>query len=222
MSTKKFYFGMIGLVGLLSVASIALLVLGNMFLEKQAHKLNDLKVQDQVLEEQQTALKQAKKDLAKNADLEKTAKAVVPQDKDQAQAVLEIVNIAKASNINIASITFPSSTLGAAAAPQASNSTSTPGDSSSSSAGSTPSTKAPPITQAKPVDGINGVYSLEIKVTPDATPITYYQFLDFLSRLENNRRTAQVTQVNVTPVGTDRTNPLITFTLTLNIFVKPS
>jgi hypothetical protein len=208
---------MIGIVVLLSLASVGSLVAGNMYLEKQAKKLNELKVEDELLEEQQTALTQANKDIAKYTELEKISKSVVPQDKDQAKAVLEIIQIAKESKISIRSITFPTSNLGSKAAPQ-SNSNSSSGDTKTS----TPATS--PISQAKPVEGIPGVYSLEMSIVPesdDAHPISYYQFLDFLNRLENNRRTAQVTQIKVSPRSSDKQSPFVTFTLTINIFVKP-
>lgn len=213
MSSKRMYFVMLGVVILLSVAFIASVALGNIYLQGKAKHLNELKVEDKVLDEQQGALLQANKDLAKNADLEKIAKSVVPQDKDQAKAVLEIIEIAKQSNIKIKSITFPSSNLGVK------NSS----GSSSSGSGDSSSTKqaAPPISQAKPVQGIEGVYSLEMNIVPDdQTPVNYYQFLDFLSRLENNRRTAQVSQVKITPQTPGQSSP-ITFTLTINIFIKP-
>lgn len=207
------YFVMIGVILILSMAFIASVVLGNIFLQQKAKHLNELKIEDKVLDEQQGALLQANKDLAKNAELEKIAKSVVPQDKDQAKAVLEIIEIAKQSNIKIKSITFPSSNLGV----KNSSGSSTPSSGDSSSKAPAP----PPISQAKPVQGIDGVYSLEMNIIPDdQVPVNYYQFLDFLSRLENNRRTAQVSQIKITPQTPGQSSP-ITFTLTINIFIKP-
>ena len=52
---------------------------------------------------------------ANYSPLEKIAKIVVPQDKDQAKAVLEIVKIAGESGIKPTAINFPVSTLGNAA-----------------------------------------------------------------------------------------------------------
>lgn len=210
---------MLGVVGLLALGTVASVVVGNMYLEKQASKLNELKVEDRVLEEQQTALKQAKKDLEKYAELEKVAKTIVPQDKDQAKAVLEIIEIAKASGISIKSISFPTSNLGSKPAAPQSNTNSAEGGESKPA-----QEKTAPISQAKPVEGITGVYSLEMNIVPEgdaASPISYYQFLDFLGRLENNRRTAQVTQIKVVPQGKSKDSSFVTFTLTINIFVKP-
>lgn len=215
MNSKRMYFVMIAFVGLLSLTIVGSVVVGDGYLKKQAAKLNELKVEERLLEEQQVALTQANKDIAKYTELEKIAATVVPQDKDQAKAVLEIIEIAKASNIKIQGITFPSSNLGTKA-PAA------PKTESGEPQAAKPS--APVISQAKPVDGIPGVYSLEMNITPEsseANPVSYYQFLDFLGRLENNRRTAQVTQVKISPLTTSKQSPFISFSLTINIFVKP-
>lgn len=212
MSSKRMYFILIGVIGLLSLGILASIVLGNVYLEKKAGRLSELKIQNAVLDNQQAALLQANKDLAKNADLAKIAKAIVPQDKNEAQAALEIVQLAQASNITIKSITFPNSSLGAAAI-------SPPAGDTTGSAPKQPAASA--ISQAKPVTGIPGVYSLAVDIIPDEqTPISYAQFLDFLNRLENNRRTAQITDIKITP-QTPGQGSNLTFTLQINIFLKP-
>lgn len=203
---------MIGLCGLLCLAVIGILVVGDSMLKKQATKLTELKLEDHLLDEQQAALSQATKDIAEYEELEQVAKTVVPQDKDQARAVREIIALARESGIPISTISFPASSLG-----------SKPTQPKTTEGEAKPSTSAPsPITQAKPVEGVSGVYALEMIITPNAEArISYYQLLEFLKRLENNRRTAQVTSVKVTPVTAEAANPFITFTLTINIFVKP-
>lgn len=183
-------------------------------LKKQADKLVELKLEDRLLDEQQAALTQANQDIKEYEELEQAAKSVVPQDKDQARAVREIIAIAKEVGVPISTISFSSSNLGVQPVQPKTNE----GD-----GGSTTTTPAAPaITQAKPVEGVTGVYALEMIITPDSEAnISYYQLLDFLEKLESNRRTAQVTSVKVTPVTSDANNPYITFTLNINIFVKP-
>lgn len=204
MNTKRAFYLLVGLLVLVVGLGIATVVMGNIVLQKKAKELTALKLDNAVLDEQQNALVRANKDLDKYADLEKTAQAIVPQDKDQARAVREIVQIASNSGITIRSITFPASNLGA-------GSTASPGDAATKSA----------ISQAKPVQGISGVLSLEMTITPETTnkKITYTQFLDFLSKLETNRRTAQVTSIKIDPVA-DPKNSYVTFSLTINIFLK--
>lgn len=206
MSPKRMFFVMLGLLVLIAGLGVATLVVGNNMLQKKSQKLVSLKLENKVLEEQQVALKKAKADVAKNAELEKIAKAVVPQDKDQARAVREIVQIAQDAGIKLKSITFPSSNLGTAVVVTPSGGSTTPSAPVSS-----------PVSQAKPVEGISGVLGLEMSIAPDDTsPVSYKQFLDFLTRLENNRRTAQVTQIKIDPKGNN-----IMFALTINIFIKP-
>jgi hypothetical protein len=219
MNSKKVFFIMLGLVVLLGIGVIGVVVVGNSMMQKESEKLTQLKLEEQVLEEKQAALAKASSDIEQYADLEEIAGTVVPQDKDQARAVREIIKIANISGISISSITFPSSNLGTSIPKPAV----TPEDSESEEAPAAPSTPAPPpISQAEPVPGITGVYALEMNITPDSNvPITYYQFIEFLERLENNRRTAQVTKVQITPLTFDQENPLINFNLTINVFVKP-
>lgn len=206
MSPKRMFFVMLGLLVLIAGLGVATLVVGNNMLQKKSQKLVSLKLENKVLEEQQVALKKAKADVAKNAELEKIAKAVVPQDKDQGRAVREIVQIAQDAGIKLKSITFPSSNLGTAVVVTPSGGSTTPSAPVSS-----------PVSQAKPVEGISGVLGLEMSIAPDDTsPVSYKQFLDFLTRLENNRRTAQVTQIKIDPKGNN-----IMFALTINIFIKP-
>lgn len=175
--------------------------LGNASLKEESAKLVDLKATNQTLETQQTNLITAKRDLEKYSDLEEITQEIVPQDKDQALAVREIVTLAEQSGFVLESINFPQSNLG---------STST--DKKGASTNNT-------ITQAVPVAGIKGVYSLEAVITPKGV-LPYAQFLDFLTKLENNRRTAQVTSVKIEP-ATGGNTEFISFRLNVNLFLKP-
>lgn len=209
MSSKRIFYVMAFLTSFLGLSVIGTLVLSNQALHKQSDKLTDVKLTNRLLDEQQTALAAAKKSVQQYNDLEKIARTIVPQDKDQAKAVREIVKIASDSGIKLSSISFPASTLGQVA-PKA----------APSSDGTTPKVTTPSVTQVKPVDGIPGVFVLEIAVQQDSTsPTTYANFLDFLHRLENNRRTAQVSSVTVQPTPKDRTK--LTFSLSVNAYIKP-
>lgn len=173
---------------------------GNTLLKKRSAQLSELRIENSAIERQQTALLQAKKDVERYSELEKTVKSVVPQDKDQAKTVREIVQIAAENRIPVESITFESSTLG----------------SKTTSTGSS-SQKLPPVSQVKPVEGITGVYTLPIQVK-SATQVDYQNFLKFLESLEKNRRTAHVSMINIQPVNGGRD---VDFDLTLNAYVKP-
>lgn len=211
MNSKKVYIGMCCLLGLLGVLLITAVGFGDMFLRKQSVKLVGLKLDNQVVEAQQVALAQAKKDIDKYKELKVTSKQIVPQEKEQTQATREIVSLAELSGVKIGGISFPPSNLGQAPAKIA----------PSADGGTAVKPAAPPstVTQVKPVEGIKGLYQLDIVVNSDtANPTTYPRLIDFLSRLEQNRRTAQVTQITINPDTLNRQN--LNFSLTVTIYVK--
>lgn len=214
MTSKKMFYILLGGFCLSIGLVIAGIVAGDMYLHKQSAKLVDLKLQNKVIEEQQTSLNQAKKDVEKYTELDKIAKQIIPQDKDQAKATLEILNIAQASGIKLASISYPASTLGQAPVKAQSG---TEGSGSSKTA---PTTNSSAITQVKPVDGLKDVYQYDITVVSDTdTPVSYSRLTSFLERLEQNRRTAQVTQLSIQPDSQNRN--ALNFTLTLTLYIKP-
>lgn len=212
-SARQLRFILLGLLGISIIAFIAAAVLGLNALSQRSSELVDLKLKSKTLDAQLTSLAVAKKQVEQYAYFNDVAKTVLPSDKDQAKAVLTIFQLAKESGIAIASITFPTSNLGAGAG-------STSATSSSSAA----------ISQAKPVEGIKGLYSLQLTITPETGQtvpadrvVTYAKFLDFIKRIENDRRTAQITQVAIQPV-LDNSGPtdVINFTLIINIFIRPA
>jgi len=198
MNSKKLFYGLVSLLVLLGVGMVFGVNQASSMLSARSKTLVDLKATDKAMDVQQTQLAKNKQDIAKYQDLNVIAKTVVPQDKDQAEAVREIVNLAKQSGINkLSSIAFPASTLG--------------GTKVQTSRG---------LTQVTPVKGVAGVYNLQITVTQANTdPVPYNSFISFLDRLEQNRRTAQVSGITVQP---DAKNPnMVAFTLIINEYIKP-
>ncbi len=205
MNSKRFYFVMIGVTTLLGISIIGAVYFGNVLLQKQAHKLVALKLDSRVADQQQTLLVQAKKDIEKYTPLQNEAQAIVPQDKDQAEAIREIVNIANRSGVKLGTITFPTSTLGQTV-PKAATGSAGP--------------ITPPVTQVQPVIGIKGVFAMPITIQSDTNvKISYGNFISFLSRLEANRRTAQVASVTITPDRQD--SAAFSFILVVNVYIKP-
>lgn len=208
---------MLGAVTSSLLGIFAVLYFGNILLSSQTHKLVDAKAKNLALDKQEQALIKAKKDIAKYQNLEEITQAIVPTDKDQARATREIVAIANSNGFNIKTITFPASNLGSKIPKANDQSQPQPKD------GGSPQPVAEnniPISQAVPVKDIKGIYSLEMSIVPERS-VSYYQFIDFLSSLEKNRRTAQVTSVKIEPNTSVLSNPQLTFSLTLNIFLKP-
>jgi hypothetical protein len=199
MNAKRLYYTLVAGLILVFCGFVGVAYFTNKLLSTQAYKLSTQRAVSEALNNQQVTLTKNKQDIVKYDDLNKIAKSIVPQDKDQAEAVREIVNIANQSGIRkLTSITFPSSTLGAKIGAK--------GD----------------LTQLTPVKGISGVYDLQITIaqTSDAdNPVTYAQFLAFLRGLEQNRRTAQVSSINVQPDAT--VSGRVGFTLVIDEYIKP-
>ncbi|HET6924432.1 MAG TPA: hypothetical protein VFH39_01210 [Candidatus Saccharimonadales bacterium] len=214
MNSKRMYFVMLGVIGLLFIGLFAGTYGINNLLQSHSKQLSDVKAKSESLANQQQGLVKAKKQVAQYSDLEKIAQTIVPQDKDQAEAVREIASLAAASGIpQLSSITFPASTLGAHSSGAVSSGSTAPATPSASSSKSN-------LTQLVPVPGVQGVYQLQITITQtNQSKVTYNQFYTFLSKLEQNRRTAQVSSVTLQP---DPTNPnYVAFVLIVNEFIKP-
>lgn len=202
MTSKKMFYVLFSGVIVLGIVIFGSAYAANAVLVSKAAALGKLKARGQVVDDLQIALIRNKSDIKEYSELNRIAKAIVPQDKDQTQTVREIVKIAEENGITqLTSVTFPASTLGAIG-----------GGTSTSATGG--------ITQVTPILGMKGVYALPITVTNGQNDqVTYSRFLAFLAGLENNRRTAQVTSVVITP---DNINPnLITFSLVVNEYIKP-
>lgn len=214
--TKRLYFLLIAAIGLLLIGLAAGAYGANSLLASQSAKLTTLKAKSLALDQEQQGFLKAKNDIKTYAGLEKIAQAVVPEDKDQAQTVREIVNIAAANGISLAAINFPASTLGAGL----SGPNTTPGVAPSPSPSASSSSSSSKLSQLIAVKNIPGVYNLQITVQSDSNkPVQYASFINFLAALEHNRRTAQISTVILQPNATNRN--LLNFTLTLNEYIKP-
>jgi len=201
-------------LGLSIVVFVAVAFVGLSQLSSKSKSLVDLKLQSKVLESQLTNLQITKKQLQKYSFFNSVAKTVIPNDKDEAPAVIDVYRKAQASGIALQSIVFPASNLGGASASSTTTGTATV-------SGSSVTSSAP--SQTTPVGGIPGLYSLKLTITPQigqgassqVLP-TFSKFIDFLTRIENDRRTAQITEIDISPNDT-----ALNFSLVLNIFIKP-
>lgn len=193
LNAKRVYYILCGLIAVSLIALGACGYFANGFLKTQSKDVHDARLKTMVLEQTQSGLTKAKADIEKYKELAEIAKDIVPQDKDQAQTVREISNLAAENGVKLGGITFPTSTLGA---------------------------KATTDSQLKAVQSIKGTYSLEITVRSDSkASAPYNNFLGFLQSLESNRRTALVTGITLTP---DTKSPgKIQFSLTINEYIKP-
>jgi len=216
MSQGRLRLVLLGALAAAAILFFTVALFGLGLLGAKSQKLTELKQQNKTAEAQLSNLATAKKQVEQYSYFNTVAKTVLPTDKNQAQAVLDIFSLADQAGISVASITFPASSLGAK-------------PSSPTSSNAATASNQSVISQAKPVEGIAGLYSLELTITPQSGPgvsdgrkVTYPKLLDFLSRIEHDRRTAQITQVNIQPQGSDSgPSQFINFTMTINIFMKP-
>lgn len=196
MNAKRLWLALLGVCVLLAFTLIGVTHTFGKLFSSQAQQLSQSRGLAQQLEQQQLGLTKSKKDIETYAELEKITEQIVPQDKDQAQTVRELINIAAENNITLTSITFPSSSLGSGSA------------------------KAK-YSQLSSVKGIPGVYNLQITVANNTNnTVTYNQLSSFLADLENNRRTAAVSNISIQPQSGNANR--IVFTLVINTYVKPS
>ena len=223
MTPQRFRLILLGIFAACSLVFVVLCIMGLSALGSESKKVVDLKLKNQTADTQLTNLAVSKQEVEKYSYFKTIASTVIPTDKNQAEAVLEIFKLASQAGISIQSITFPNSSLGSTTPLSTVPST---GSVSTPVAATTPSTQKI-ISQSTPVVGIPGLYSVQLIITPEtgaqlptAQQVTYPKMLDFLSRIENNRRTAQITQVNIQPLSTDGGSQ-INFSLTVNIFIKP-
>jgi Tfp pilus assembly protein FimV len=215
MSSKRLNRLLLATIALLIVALGGGVYAVNGVLGQRADKVTKLKAKSQALDQEQVQLTKAKQEIKQYAGLYKTAQAVVPEDKNQAEVVREIVNVASANNIKLASISFPASTLGSSPA-------GVTGTQAAPSAVPAPNPNSPAskLSQLQPVKNIPGVYLLQIVVTSDTSqPVQYDRFISFLQALEHNRRTAQVSTITLQP--SVENHNYLSFALTLNGYIKP-
>lgn len=213
MNSKRLYLILLALIAVLLVATVGGAYEASNLLQNNATQLADTKQKSQTLAAQQAQLVNAKRDINKYADLETITKSIVPQDKDQAEAVREITNIASANGVTLTAITFPASTLGATVP--------TTGTGSAATTPKPATGAKAALSQLQVVPNIPGVYTLQLTINDDTdSAVTYNQLYNFLKGLENNRRTAQVSNIVIQPVPNNASK--LTFSLVLNVYIKPA
>jgi type II secretory pathway component PulM len=220
MSNKKAYYVMLAGIATTFVLAGLIVYFGLGKLSEKSEEISELKTNAMILEEQQVSLARANQELNRFEELDAIARAVVPQDKDQARTVREIVKIGNDNGIAFSSITFQNSDLGSkpATPPPPPTPEATEGEAEAEVDDDAPPPPPPVnITQAQPVEGIPGVFEMEINITSDvANPVKYSDLIRFLEQLEQNRRTARVSSISITPVEGG-----INFSLSLGVFIRP-
>jgi hypothetical protein len=174
-----------------------ILFVSNYLMRSSANQLVQAKLDNVGFDNAERSYLQARQYLEEYSELNDVMQKVLPKSKDQAQAVSELYKIGDETGIKIASIQFPSSSLGQ--------------KNTSSSA----------VTQAKTVDGMPGVLGIDVSVELEpasGASISYANMISFLQKVELNRRNMQIKQITV---NADVINGGVTFNAIITTFVKP-
>lgn len=196
MNSRRFYYLLLGCLGLMLIAALAGAYFGRESLVTRNAELSKLKARVTALDNQERSLVLAKKDIEQYKELQDVAESIVPQEKDQARTVRELVSIAESVGVTVNTISFPSSNLG---------------DETKKT------TSAPAVSQVEQVKGIPGLFELDLTVS-STVPIDFSTLNSFLERLETNRRTSSISTITITP---EQDGSMLTFELTLKIYIKP-
>lgn len=201
MNPKRLFWSLIALLVVMVLSLFGGVYLLSGMLKTKSKELTDKRQELATLTAQQNGVAKAKSQIQQYGDLYKITKAIVPQDKDQAETVRQITTIASANGVTLNSIAFPMSDLGT----------------TKGAAGGTTGN----LSQLVKVPAIPGVYNQQITISNSAdNTVSFNQLEAFLRGLENNRRTAEVSSLSIQP---QRANPgQLTFTLIVNNYIKPA
>jgi Tfp pilus assembly protein PilO len=194
-----FFVLLIGLVLFIGI-SAAGFYLTRQQLKQKAANLSTLKADVDAVDDSITDAKNVISQYEELSFIDDIASDVLPPNKVQSDLVEEIYTLANEAGITIRTINFVSP-------------------------GGTPTTD-PSLTQTVQLEGIPGVYSLPTSVSYEAS--NYNQFVNFLEKLEENRRKLQISRLGINPVReTIQGGGNSTFvsgyqgTLELNVYVRP-
>lgn len=198
MTSKRVFFAMLIVVALMITGLLVGTYGTYRLMEQRSSHIVSERSDLAAFNEEETELATSKSEINRYQALSAITAQIVPQDKDQAETVRQIVDLASENGVSLASVTFPASTLGAGA--------------NGTTVGS------PSLSQLTAVKGIPGVYGLQVTVNSNPS-VPYQNFLNFLQGLEQNRRTALVQSVSLEPDPT--TLNAVSFTLVLEEYIKP-
>lgn len=200
MSPKKFFFMLIGAIGLSIVIFGLTFYWLNGRLSSRATVLSKLKADIDAVD---ARIAEAQSTLIQFEDLkfiDSIASDVLPPEKVQSDLVEELYQLSSRAGVTVRSISFEAPGGG-----QVANLS---------------------LTQTKPLEGVNGVFTLPTSIAYEAD--TYNQFLRFLSNLEANRRKLQISKLSVSPIkeevsGGGSSSQIVGYQgqIELNVYVRP-
>ena len=231
MSPKKLYFALLATITFMIIGSFGLVWEASNWLSKRGQSTVNLKLDILGLEQKQKAGIRATNDLLKYKQDIANLESVIPTQKDQVDALSQLIKIGDENGVTFGSITFPSSELGNVVAPKpvAVTTEDTKATAPALTPSTTPAPQAAPkktITQAKPVEGVPGLYEIQIALSDIAQKstskgLTYEQLLSLLRSIEQNKRIMQMNTISITPQkSTTDSSILYLLTISLKIYIR--
>lgn len=166
-------------------------LLANKIAGQKSMEISLLKADIETNDTTLTNYKQLEQTLKKNKEVEEIAQQVLPQDKNQSAALTQLDEFSAQTGVKIKQVTF--------------------------NPGTTDTKKATGPTLTTP-SSLKGVSILNVSVRCDKTQ--YENLLNFLKKIENNRRRMQVKSVSLSP-STQVLGQLDQVNLTIDIYLKP-
>ncbi len=190
MRQKRAYLVMLGVLAATVLIGLAGFYLGEQRLAKRAASIADLKADQQIAQQQIEIYKETEAKVEELSFVKELADDVLPQEKAQAAAVAQLQVLARESGVGVQTISF----------------------------GGSSDPKSPELSQTNAVDGVTGVRTFQVTLSLE-TGSTYKEFLNFLQKLERNRRKMQVTSLAITPDSNNR-NILSSANLSINVYLR--
>lgn len=190
MKPKKFFYSLCAGLGLSVVVILYGIYWANGQLGSRSETLTQMSSELADLDERIQNAKQLESELEDLTETSQLVLEVLPDSKSQENIVGELISIASGRGIELENITF------------------------GGNAGST----TPETSQTERVEGLAGVYSIEVK---SSFTTTYENLLTFLEDLETNKRRLEVIEIGISPKDTPSGPALFSASLTILTYLKP-
>lgn len=192
MDAKKLFKILLGGVAVVVVLFAFGYRTGLARLESGHQTIGTLEAKLEAVDEKLVLTQRTRTQLTQLEFIQTIASEVLPDSKGQPELVGQILLIAKQNGVTISSIQFASSG----------------------------NTTQPDLTQAEPLEGIPGVYTLPLTLRANGD---YDDVLDMLRSIETNRRKIQTRSVNLKPIlsSSGRPTTRVISDITLDVYVRP-
>jgi Tfp pilus assembly protein PilO len=186
LTPKTSFYGLLALLLVVLAVVVASLYWSKSQLDQRSETIDEKRQQTAELDSKIDAAIKLRQELEVKSELVTVTEEILPSSKSQENIVGELIDIAANRGLKLASIAFSGAQ----------------------------SSADPETSQTEKVDGLPGVFSLNVTTSIETD---YENVLQFLEDLENNKRQFEVTSLSISP------NEGSQFTVSLSIvtYIKP-